>query len=582
MDNNNFSNDINNETNSQLNTMNNTNNENLQLNAMNNINNDINSTSIPTTNSNLNTFNSMNNMNSNINTFNSTNNIDPNINTFNNQNFNSAQNYGSNFNQDFSTGKPKGKKTILIVLVLLILVGVAGFFIFKIFGSNKNVANLNSIFDPKKPIVVKNNEKYGYITSDGKTMIEPQYNSAGDFYGDYALVSVDNPNKDSYNKTLYEIIDKKGNVKLTSESYYGTKYYSEYDLWVVDDVLYDSKLNKVLGEGTSVKYISNGYFMYTDSLKNESGIVNYKGKKVFTIPDLSISVGISDNYYNEDDLYATVRTYGTAKEMIVSLKTGDILFTSENADNYYISRKSNGIFYYYNHKTDDGYEKRKYLFFINNKLAYQTTEVVNDVSVYDYKNQILEIDYGYDYEKLGKSKRNYYYDVKNKKMLDEEPSRSTSSVDILEQSYGFKEYSVSGKYGIMSGDKVIVPCEYNDIEYLKINLFNYMKSKGKELVLLEKDKKLVLYNIKNSKSITTFDSNYVSSYDDSTFIRINLYGEDSYIKEYKIYNLLTGKSMDFDKSDEISIGSNYVTITKDGKTTYYNTEFKQIYVANVG
>ncbi len=199
MDNNNFSNDINNETNSQLNTMNNTNNENLQLNAMNNINNDINSTSIPTTNSNLNTFNSMNN-------------IDPNINTFNNQNFNSAQNYGSNFNQDFSTGKPKGKKTILIVLVLLILVGVAGFFIFKIFGSNKNFANLNSIFDPKKPIVVKNNEKYGYITSDGKTMIEPQYNSADDFYGDYALVSVDNPNKDSYNKTLYEIIDKKGSM----------------------------------------------------------------------------------------------------------------------------------------------------------------------------------------------------------------------------------------------------------------------------------------------------------------------------------------------------------------------------------
>lgn len=555
MDNNNFSNDINNETNSQLNTMNNTNNENLQLNTMNNINNDINSTSIPTTNSNLNTFN--------------------------NQNFNSAQNYGSNFNQDFSTGKPKGKKTILIVLVLLILVGVVGFFIFKIFGSNKNVANLNSIFDPKKPIVVKNNEKYGYITSDGKTMIEPQYNSAGDFYGDYALVSVDNPNKDSYNKTLYEIIDKKGNVKLTSESYYGTKYYSEYDLWVVDDVLYDSKLNKVLGEGTAVEYISNGYFIYTDSLKNESGIVNYKGKKVFTIPDLSIGVDISANNYNEDDLYATVRAYSTKKEMIVSLKTGDILFTSENADNY-IYEKSNGIFYYYDYVTDNESKERKYLFFINNKLAYQTTEVVDEVSVYDYKNQILKIDYGSDYEKLGKSKRNYYYDVKNKKMLDEEPSGSTSSVDILEQSYGFKEYSVSGKYGIMSGDKVIVPCEYNDIEYLKINLFNYMKSKGKELVLLEKDKKLVLYNIKNSKSITTFDSNYVSSYDDSTFIRINLYGEDSYIKEYKIYNLLTGKSMDFDKSDEISIGSNYVTITKDGKTTYYNTEFKQIYVANVG
>lgn len=562
MDNNNFSNSINN-------------NANLQPNTMINPNNNINSNSIPNTNPNLNT-----------NTFNSTNNTNSNINNMNSQNFNTAQNYEPNINQNNATKKPKGKKTGLIILVLLILIGIGGFFAFKHFGTGKTDVDLNFIFDPNKPIIVKNNGKYGYITSEGKTMIEPQYNNANNFYGDYAVVTVDNPNKDSYNKTIYQIIDKKGNVKLSSESYSAPKYYSTYNLWVVDGVLYDSKLNKVLGEGITVEYVSNGYFEYTDSLKNESGIITYKGKKIFTMPGTSVSADISDNEYNKDDLYATVKTYSEPeKEVIISLKTGDILFTSEDVESYYISEENSGLFYYYNQKLDDGYKNRKFLFFINNKLAYQTTEVVDKVEVYDYQNQILEIDYGYNYEELGKSQRTYYYDVKNKKMLDKRPSNSTSlddlEIDLIEQTYGFKEYSSSGRYGIMSGNKVIVPCEYNDIEYLNINLFNYMKSKGKELVLLEKDRKLVLYNIKNSKSITTFNSSYIYDYDDSTFIKISLYEEDGYTtKGYTVYNLLSGKSMDFGKSDYVSIGSNYVTIKKDGKKTYYNTNFKQIYVAN--
>lgn len=46
----------------------------------------------------------------------------------------------------------------------------------------------------------------------------------------------------------------------------------------------------------------------------------------------------------------------------------------------------------------------------------------------------------------------------------------------------------------MSGEKILIPCEYDNIEYLNISLFKYMKSIGKELILLEKDKNLVLYN----------------------------------------------------------------------------------------
>lgn len=484
--------------------------------------------------------------------------------------------------------KSKSKKIIKIILIILaalLIVGIGIFVYSKFNDSNKNSdINLNLIFDPNKPIIVKNKGKYGYITSEGKTMIEPQYNSAGDFYGDYAVVSIDNPDIKSYSENLYQIIDKKGNVKLTSEEYSEPEYYATYDVWVVDGVLYDSNLNRMLSEGITVKYIDYEYFEYSDSVKNESGIMTYKGKKIFTMPGTSIFADISENEYNKEDLYASVKTYSDPeKEVVISLKTGDILFTSEDVENYYISEKENGIFYYYDRTSDDGYKNGKYLFFINNKLAYQTTEEVNDVEVYDYQNQILEIDFGYDYETLGKTQKIYYYDVKNKKMLEEKPASSTSTtdleLDLIEQTYGFKEYSSSGKYGLMSGEKVIVPCEYDYIEYLHKNVFNYMKSRGKELVLLEKDKTLVLYDLKNSENIKTFNSNYIYDYDDSTFIKVILYSKDDYkTTGYIIYNLLSDKSMTFENDDDIVIGSNYVTVEKDNKKTYYNTDFKQIYV----
>lgn len=488
-----------------------------------------------------------------------------------------------NININKKNNSNKSIKNILLIIVgILIILGLCLLVYYKLFRNNKETVDLNTIFDPNKPIVVMNNGKYGYITSEGKTMIEPQYKKANDFYENYAIVSIDNPDTTAYNDTLYQIIDKKGNVKLSSN--YSPKYYSNYDLWVVDGTLYDSNLNKMLSEGITVDYIDNGYFEYSDYAKEEAGIINYKGKKIFTIPGTSIVADISENQYNDDDLYARVKTYSEPEnEVVISLKTGDILFTSEDAESYYIIEEKNGLFYYYNNTLDDGYKNKQYLFFINNKLAYQTTEVVDEVEVYDYENQILEIDYGYDYKELGKSQRLYYYDVKNKKLLDTKPSKSNSldnlEIDLIEQTYGFKEYSSSGKYGIMSGDKAIVPCEYDDIEYLEVNLFNYMKTKGKELVLLEKDKKLLLYNIKNSKVITTFNSKYVYDYDDSTFIKINIYAEDGYTtKGYTIYNLLSDKSMDFESSSDISIGSNYITVKKDNKKIYYNTDFKQIYV----
>lgn len=486
-----------------------------------------------------------------------------------------------NYNNNFQPEKKKNnKKTILIILAILIVgLAIGAFFFFKGSNNSKETADLNSIFDPNKPIVIKKDGKYGYITSEGKMMIEPKYKSAGAFNGDYAVVTIDNPDTTSYNKKIYQIIDKKGNVMNSTESYDAPKFYSNYDVWVIDDMLYNSSLKAILNDEIKVDYISNGFFEYEDDTKDEAGIMNHKGKILFTWAGSYIYTDMSDNDNTEDDFFIRV-TKSDERDLIVSLKTGKIVYTVQDAEKNHLGVEDDNIFKEYN----SDYKVVKYMFFVDGKLAYQTTESLYDFEVADYKNKILELDYGYNYKDLGKSQRTYYYDVKNQQLLEKKPSSSNSNYDsdinLMELTYGYKEFSSSGSYGLMSGNKVVIPCEYNDIEFLNSTLFAYMKSKGKELVLLEKDGTTLLMNLKNQKTLTTFNSTYVNDDEDSTFLKATIY-KDYSTTGYTIYNLLSGKSMSIDKNEKCSIYSNYITITKDNKKTYYNTKLEQIYVEDV-
>ena len=89
-----------------------------------------------------------------------------------------------------------------------------------------------------------------------------------------------------------------------------------------------------------------------------------------------------------------------------------------------------------------------------------------------------------------------------------------------------------------------------------------------------------MYNLKKSESLYVFDSRYVYDYQDSTFIKITLYDDMDTTKGNLVYNLLTDKSMFFENNNDFEIWSNYIIDKKDGKETYYNTDLKQIYVAN--
>lgn len=569
-----------------INTVNNINiieNTNQNINSNNTLNNTI-----------INAENIQNNIPSNtLNSFNTLSNIQSipdNIQNINDINVSNVSNNISNNKQKKMKDKTKTLLFIVLAIILIVIIGIFVYSKVSIKVQKKHQVDLESIYDPDKPILIENKGKYGYIESDGKVILEPKYISASEFMNGYAVVKIDNPDESAYIEYLYQIVDRNGNVRITTEMADEPQFYSEYGIWIIDNIMYDEKLNKIISDVLTVDYIDDGYLEFYNSDINESGIMTYKGEIVFKWSGYSASADISSTDVETDELFASVRNYGEpSREIVISLKTGDVLFELENPDDNYLYEQGNGLFYYYNDDLVDGYTNKTWLYFRNNKLAYKSTEVLDDVEVYDYDKQILVIDYGYDYESLGKTQRYFYYDIINAQLLNEEPINTEiedsinidlEKIDLTEQAYGYKKFNSNENYGIMKGDKIIIPCEYDSIDFLNVNLYNYMKIQGQEIVLLEKDKKTIIMNLKNQKVLGTIDNNYVTDYEESTFLKATMYDENGYNeKGYVIYNLLSGKSMTFTNEDYINVYSNHITNKKGDKIIYYNTDLKQIYVA---
>ena len=203
----------------------------------------------------------------------------------------------------------------------------------------------------------------------------------------------------------------------------------------------------------------------------------------------------------------------------------------------------------------------------NNKIAYETSENI-EISYYDIENKILQLyNRSADY-----SNRYSYYDLNKNTLLSEKPSKE--EVSSIESLTGYKSFTSNNKHGVMKGEKTILNCEYDDIEFLSPSTFNYIKSKNREeLVLAKSGDTYNLINLKNKKNVFGFKSSNVNTYSSSTFVKAKL----TDTKETCVYNLLTRKSMTFDSDCQVSVYSNYIIVSKDSHKTYYNTKLKEIY-----
>lgn len=477
------------------------------------------------------------------------------------------------------------KKTIIIISCIILGIVVI-VFAFKFLGNSSksiNAVDTKSLLDPNKPIMIEENNKYGLISSKGKIILEPIYSNISEYYNNYAITT-----KKVGDETIYQIVDINGNIMVDNIN--DKPYYVEgYNNWVYDDKLYNSNFKVISDENLYIDYEEYGYLTYSNYNTNISGIMNGNGKSIYEWEGTLISLTVSNNTYNDKELYSIVKDLSD-KTIIINLKNGKVMKKLENPDKS-IYAEDDGIFKAIN----SNYDYDEWYWFVDNKLAYYANEVIDEMSVYDYENRILQIDYGYDYEELGKEKRIYYYDAKNNKMLDEEPKRKAYKLDdinrygaldnydeILEEFYGYRTVYENEKYGINKKDSIILPNEYDRIDFIDLNVYNYFKDKGKELVIVRKDKKAALLNLKNKKSILSYDNASITDNENSSFLNINLYEDSGYTpKETIIYNLITGKQMSIPKNSTLDVNSNYIIVKDNNKKVYYNTDLEEIYSINI-
>lgn len=452
----------------------------------------------------------------------------------------------------------KKKKIIMvgIAVVLLVLIGVIVKMIF--FNNTSDEAKkLEEYFEEDKLILIEENDKYGYISSKGKKVIDFKYEKATEFNGKYAIVTEDGKE--------YYIIDKTGKAMIEPTSSYDIEYVVEADAWVINDCLYDGNLKKVTSDEVEIEYVGDNYFVFSEEEGSNVGIITGDGKETY-----SYKLSADESYFNvevadNDDLlkehYCRINI-DNEKYGIVNCDNGKVIVDiSQN----YIMDGENNIFTLYtgNYRGSTSPTFDKTIYIENDKIAYESNNA--NIEFYNIENKILEVESRETYDEE-------YYDLNNKKMLDERPSYSNSE-DILEKLMGYTKYSCSAGYGIMKDKEVILECGYSRIDMLPINVYNYVKQKTKkELILAKKDDKVMIVNLKNGKVINSFDYDYVDTDDDSIFIEIE---QDD--NKVVVYNLITGKSMEFNDVDDCEMHSNYFIIEQDDANVYYNTSFNEIY-----
>lgn len=515
-------------------------------------------------NSNLNYNNLHTNVNNN---FNTNMNVNTNYNTMNNYQNNNGNFYvnnESNVNRVFTSLddiKPPKKNIFgkIIVIILLLLVVLFSIYYIFIRDNSDSKINIDTVFDINKPILINDNDKYGYVDNNGKLLTDIKYDSATEFYGGYAAVGIyDNDKKE------YSIVNSSFEKVFTKTSDNIPQYITEYDIWLIGGSLYSNKMKEIYSAEKLI-YDDNGFFVYSNSKLNVTGIVDYTGEEIFSVPGVDgVTFDISYPYYETDELFVKVVT--PDKIYIASTKTDDIIYTHTGNSSELIV-EDDGIFGVYDPIDRD----IDYMFFYKGQMAVEFYNV-KELVVADYDKMIL---YASNY---GSYK---YYDVINK--CDTE---KTDKIEYYEYIYNRNDYTkdynytifeCGSKMGIMKGKKVLLSCDYSDIQFLNINLFKYVKKKtSKQVVLLDTGFSVIVYDMKKKEEVRNFVGEDVKTYDDNTFLLISSDVGDS--ESYIIYNLVTNKYLEIkDEINSLSVNSNNFVVTDDESIKYYNADMKIVY-----
>ena len=471
-----------------------------------------------------------------------------------------------------TTESRKGSSKRLFIFIgagLALILGI--FLIIKFFGgggseeAKKEVELINTTYDENILLAVKKDDKYGYINLKGEFVIEPQFYSASNFIGDYAVVRAGDDNKSS-------IIDRKGEIKLTNESKYDSyDYDAENGLWYDRTNVYDKKLKRLADDKILLEY-EDGYIVWTDAEAKKAGIMNAKGKIVYTLPETNLapnlSLDVSDNDANLPNTYCILKDYSAEKSTysIINCATGKVIIEPRQG---LISDEDNNLFELHNSE----YKLERTIYIQDDKIVIDTPHEIS-MTHYGTYAQIYDYDASYD-DRIS-------YIVYGADTTQKDPPASADNKDASdialsewESATGLTIFSCNKGYGLMNGDKVSVACEYDSITPPDSILYKYLKKKGKDYIFATKDEKILIITSKG-KQIAELNGTRLKLDDTSTFI----YYTDNDSKQTILYNLLTNKSIaieDKDVNSYINLYPLYATVRIGDKTTYFNKDLTAIY-----
>lgn len=459
------------------------------------------------------------------------------------------------------------KKLTMIVLSIVVFV-IVSMTIVVINNIKINSKILLDTFDISKPILIKEKGKYGYINTDGKTIIKPEYDYATNYNGNYAAVG----NEDEEGYRLYKLLDINGKKVNEKDIYSKPTYVSQYGLWEIDGRLYDINLEELTDSNDIVTYQKDGYSTYINLSNKTAGVINSKGKKVYTYKFTNVNPFISLNVStkNESSKYTYCSVNVSNYYAIINCDTGKVIYKYTKE---YISNKDDNIFYISKYSSGEGitgdYLGRVYMYIDNDKILYQTPEDAKNVSLY-YSKGYLTSNY-----KLDKKEVYKYVDLKTGEELDTKPESANSNFeDITKNLYGYIITTNNGKFGLNKGNKVIIESNCEKLSFASMPLYNYLSKKNNEdIVYCKMYDKYYVINAKNAKTIASFDNtSSLKDYDDSSFISISLYSGD-----VVAYNLITKQSMVISKNNQTYIYSNYIKVVSGNTVKYYNAKLKEVY-----
>ena len=481
-------------------------------------------------------------------------------------------NPNSNMLNENNNQPKKNKKKIIILCVFISIVAIITIIIFLFSNTTINQEKLdqqkiNSIFAPDKLIKIKSNNKYGFINSKGKVVIKEKYNYATEFKGDYAIVQTEVTEND-LTKTVYQVIDKKGNVKKEAER--GIEYIEETSSWIINDELYNSSMKKISPDNVRVKHEEDNYYIWVNSQENTGGLMNEKGKQIYTY---TFKDGEDSIYIDIADIDETQQTrYGVVNidydyYAIINCDTGAVIYdyTTDR-----ITEDNDNIFTV---KDQETYGFKEILYIQDDKKMY--TSINSEIDLYYYPGYVTIRDGSKPY-----SDRYTYLNTTTGKIQGEQPESETEeNVNEWEKLTNNKKFSCSTGYGLMNKDTITLSCDWDSIEYIDLELYKYLKENKKDYIYGKKDGKWYLIDLDKKQEIVKFNTSYLTEKKDTTFI----YYTDSDTETTKVFNLLSNKSINVESTDNLNIYSNYITIQNNStKTTkYYNTDLELIYTENI-